>query len=78
MFDSLQLEIQWRKACPSLRPWVGLPGAFAVGLLVGMLWAGALPFDWLRVACLAGLVAEAILSVIAFNPRPKSEHLTKN
>lgn len=73
MFD--QMDSQWWKwkVSPLMRPWVGLPGAFTVGLLTGLLWAGALPFDMFRIVCLAVLLGWTILSVALFTRQPESE-----
>ena len=72
MFESLQLDSPW-KVSPRIVPWVGLPGAFSVRLLTGVLWAGALPFDALRIVCLVLLVGLTILSVVLFNRQSKSQ-----
>jgi hypothetical protein len=74
MFESSQLDSQWWKVSLRIRPWVGLPGAFSVGLLTGILWAGRLPFDTVRIVWLTILVAWTILSVILFNRQSKSDH----
>jgi hypothetical protein len=73
MFESSQVDSQWWKVSPRIRPWVGLPGAFSVGLLTGVLWAGKLPFDMFRIVCLAVLLGWTILSVVLVNRQPESE-----
>jgi ABC-type spermidine/putrescine transport system permease subunit II len=77
MFESSQLDSPW-KVSPRIVPWVGLPGAFSVGLLAGVLWAGALPFDAFRIVCLVVLVGFTILSVVLFNRRSKSQRPSGN
>jgi uncharacterized membrane protein (DUF441 family) len=71
MFDLLQSDSERWKGLRHLRLWVGLPGAFTVGLLVGLLWAGGLPFDAIRITCVTGLLILTILSVALFNRESK-------
>ena len=57
--------VQWK---PSSRAaiWCALVWAFGAGILTGVLWAGRLPFDLLRIVSLAILLAGAILVVLRF------------
>ena len=72
MFENSEVGRRSWKVSPRIGPWIGLPGAFASGVLTGLLWAGALPRDTFRIVCLAALVGWTILSVILYTRRLKT------
>ena len=53
--------------------WAAVLWAFVGGILTGLLWAGRLPFDLVRIVCVAVLLGGAILWVVAFTgPRNRN------
>lgn len=67
MFRNLEVSppVQW-KLSSRAAIWCALVWAFGAGILTGVLWAGRLPFDLLRIVSLAILLAGAILLVLRF------------
>lgn len=57
--------VQW-KISARAAIWCALVWAFGAGILAGVLWAGRLPLDPLRIVSLAILLAGAILLVLRF------------
>lgn len=66
MFENWEVAAFKWKVSPRAAIWGALGWAFGAGLLTGLLWAGRLPFDLLRIVSLAILLAGAILWVILF------------
>jgi len=65
MFKNSEVSspVQW-KLSPRAAIWCALVWAFGAGILTGVLWAGRLPFDLLRIVSLAFLLAGAILLIL--------------
>jgi hypothetical protein len=70
MFENWEVDrFNW-KISPRAATWAALLWAFVAGLLTGLLWAGRLPSDMLRIVSLAILLGGAILLVVRFTWRP--------
>ena len=67
MFKNWEVSppVQW-KLSSRAAIWCALVWASVAGILTGVLWAGKLPFDLLRIVSLAILLAGAILLVLRF------------
>jgi hypothetical protein len=66
MFENWEVSpVQWTVSSRAAI-WGALVYAFGAGVLTGLLWAGRLPFDLLRIVSLAILLAGAILMVLRF------------
>jgi hypothetical protein len=68
MFKNWEVSppVLW-KISPRAAIWGALVWAFGAGILAGVLWAGRLPLDLLRLVSLAVLVAGAVLLVPRFS-----------
>lgn len=58
-------SIQWKLSARAAI-WGAVANAFGAGVLTGLVWAGRLPFDSLRLASLAVLLAISVLLVLRF------------
>jgi len=66
MFQNWEVAPVHLKISARAAIWGALVWAFGAGILTGVLWAGRLPFDVLRVASVAILLVGAILWVLRF------------